>query len=113
LNWLRFGLAAAVIALQLGWNVYARTTPTRYFCWAPFDVQNEYEISAEVAGQKLTEKEIAARYRRPAKGVEQRPIAHVFDFVERVERDKPAAEQAKVVIEYRVNGRDPQEWWWP
>ncbi|MEZ5352921.1 MAG: hypothetical protein R2762_09825 [Bryobacteraceae bacterium] len=102
--------AVAWLLFQLGAIVYARFVPSRYFCWAPYDMQTEYVVQASVGGRELTPAEIRARYRRPARGVDNRSVQHVIDIFEQTEqryhRDDPAA----IVIKYVVNGHRKGEW---
>ena len=91
---------------------YARFVPSRYFCWAPYDTQTEYRISASVNGKPLSEREIRTRYRRPAHGFDNRSPQHVIDIVQGVEERNAAAGQADVSMRYRVNGKEEQTWRW-
>lgn len=112
---MRIAIALALFAFQLGAIVYARFVPTRYFCWAPYDTQTEYEATAVVNGQALTRQEFAQRYRRGMRGTDNRAPQHVFDMLEQVEEKRaPLRENAEVVVKYRVNGKEPLlEWRWP
>ena len=101
-------LGAALLVLQGGAIVRARFAEDRYFCWAPFDQQTRYSISAEVDGKPLTPAELARRYRRPAKGYDNRSAHHLFDIVARAEARNP--KPARVVIRYTVNGLAEREW---
>jgi hypothetical protein len=109
----RWVVAAALLAFQLGAIVYARTVPSRYFCWAPFDMQTEYVARVEVGGRELSAREIQQRYRRPQKGVDNRSVQHVIDMFEQTERRYHAGEDARIVLTYRVNGHIHGEWRWP
>jgi hypothetical protein len=103
-----------LLAFQLGAIAYARFVPTRYFCWAPFDTQTDYVASATVNGHELTAAEFHQRYRRPMRGFDNRSPRHVIDMLQQVEEKRAAlGQQAVVVMKYRVNGKEPQEWHWP
>ena len=103
-----------LFAFQLGAIVYARFVPTRYFCWAPFDIQTDYSATAVVNGKKLSAVEFRARYRRAARGFDNRSPRHVIDMLEQVEQKRARlGEQATIVMKYRVNGKEMQEWRWP
>ena len=107
-------IGAAILAFQLAMIVYARFVPSRYFCWAPYDVQTEYWITTVVNGRKLTADEIRTRYRRTPHGTDNRSPQHVIDMLEQVEQKRARlGEQASIVMKYRVNGKDVQEWRWP
>ena len=103
-----------LFAFQLGAIAYARFVPTRYFCWAPFDTQTDYVASATVNGHQLTAAESRQRYRRPMRGFDNRSPQHVIDMLQQVEEKRAAlGQKAVVVMTYRVNGKEPQEWHWP
>jgi hypothetical protein len=105
-------IAAGLLLLQVGAIVYARFVPARYFCWAPYDAQNEYEIEATVGGRPLNPQEIRQRYRKPQEGVDNRSIQHIKDIIQGVELKAPG-DNAQVRLRYRVNGGDEQIWQWP
>lgn len=92
---------------------YARTTEARYFCWAPFDMQTDYRLEVTVEGRELTAAEIRARYRRPAAGTDNRSIRNLTDIIEGVEVRQPAERRARVVMKYRINGKEEREWQYP
>ncbi|MBM3726713.1 MAG: hypothetical protein FJW40_14980 [Acidobacteria bacterium] len=110
---LRAVLASALLAFQIAAILYARTAPTRYFCWAPFDMQTDFEATAIVQGRELTPSEIRARYRRPHKGSDNRSAQHVFDMFEQTERRYHAGDPARITIRYRVNGKEWSTWQYP
>lgn len=109
----RTWLGVAFLAFQLGAIVYARFVPSRYFCWAPYDTQTDYVIQATLHGRALTPAEIRLRYRRPARGADNRSPQHVIDILRQVEQRLPRGEQAAVTFTYRVNGKLEQTWQWP
>ena len=103
-----------LFAFQLGAIVYARFVPTRYFCWAPFDIQTDYVATATVNGKQLNGGEFRKRYRRNNRGFDNRSPWHVIDMFQQVEEKRAKiGEQATIVMKYRVNGKEPQEWRWP
>ena len=103
-----------LFAFQLGAIVYARFVPTRYFCWAPFDTQTDYMASAVVDGRQLTSEEFRKRYRRPARGFDNRSPQHVIDMLRQVEEKRSQqGDKATIVMRYRVNGKELREWKWP
>ena len=53
-------LAVAVLLFQIGAIIYARFVPSRYFCWAPYDAQNDYVIEVLAAGRTLSQDEIGS-----------------------------------------------------
>jgi len=77
-----------LFAFQLGAIGYARFVPTRYFCWAPFDMQTDYTAMATVNGKKLSAAEFRQRYRRPERGFDNRSPQHVIDMLEQVEQKR-------------------------
>jgi hypothetical protein len=103
-----------LFAFQFGAIVYARFVPTRYFCWAPFDIQTDYVATATVNGKQLNGAEFRQRYRRNNRGFDNRSPWHVIDMFRQVEEKRATlGEQATIVMKYRVNGKEPQEWRWP
>lgn len=89
---------------------FARFDAARYFCWAPHDSQNEYRIHVRFAGHELSESEISARYRIPARGIDPRAIEHVLRLVSHYERSHGATDGASVRVVYRTNGGPEKRW---
>jgi len=111
---LRILIPILLFAFQLGAIVYARFVPTRYFCWAPFDIQTDYVATSVVNGRELTPSEFQKRYRRGRRGFDNRSPQHVIDMLQQVEQKRAAlGDTATIVMKYRVNGKQPQEWRWP
>ncbi len=110
---LRLIPAVAWLLFQLGAIVYSRFVPSRYFCWAPYDMQTEYKATVRVNGRDLAPNEIRARYRRPAQGVDNRSVQHVIDMFEQAENRYHRDDPAEIVIQYRVNGHREGVWRWP
>jgi hypothetical protein len=109
----RTAIGVALLAFQLGAIVYARFTEARYFCWAPYDAQNEYVIEARVNGKPLTARQIRTRYRRGPEGVDNRSIQHVKDILAGAETLYHRDDPAEVTLRYRINGHEEQVWRWP
>jgi hypothetical protein len=107
---MRTVVGVAILAFQLAMIVYARFVPSRYFCWAPYDVQTEYWITTVVNGRKLSTREIQARYRRPHHGTDNRSPQHVIDILQGYEKKYGSNDHAKVTMRYRVNGKGEQLW---
>ena len=105
--------AAALLLFQVVMIVYARFVPSRYFCWAPFDIQTEYKLQVEVDGHALNAKEVRARYRRQQNGTDNRSPQHVMDIVQGYEETYGRSKPARVEMRYRVNGKQEQVWRWP
>src|SRR5436189_4876881 len=97
---MRTAIAMLLFGFQLGAIVYARFVPTRYFCWAPFDIQTDYVASATVNGHELSAGEFRQRYRRTKKGFDNRSPQHVIDMLRQVE-EKRAASGDKTTIEMK------------
>src|SRR5436309_6195565 len=96
----------SILAFQLAMIVYARFVPSRYFCWAPYDVQTEYWITTVVNGRKLTGAEVRERYRRPQHGTDNRSPQHVIDILQGYEARYGGSDHAAVTMRYRVNGKE-------
>jgi hypothetical protein len=110
---LRTAIGAVFLLCQLGMIAYARFVPTRYFCWAPYDTQTAYELKVSIEDRELSPQEIRARYRRPAKGRDNRSPHHVMDIVRQYEETYGRGDDARVVMTYSVNGRPEEQWKWP
>lgn len=110
MHW-RIGIGLLILALQAGAIIRGRFVPDRYFCWAPFDQQTKYEITVTTGDTKLSRAQILQRYRRPAKGVDNRSAHNLFDIITRAEQK--LADRSQVLVQYTVNGRERQEWRYP
>jgi len=111
---MRTAIPILLFAFQLGAIVYARFVPTRYFCWAPYDIQTDYSATATVNGKELSASEFRRRYRRPQRGFDNRAPRHVIDMLQEVEEKRARlGERATIVMTYRVNGKEMREWRWP
>ena len=110
---MRLAAGVALLVFQLAMIVYARFVPSRYFCWAPFDIQTEYKLQVTVNGRPLTGKEIRFRYRRPQAGTDNRSPQHVIDIIQGYEENYGRNDRAQVMMRYRVNGKQEQVWRWP
>jgi len=110
---LRAVAALALMVTQLLLIAYARTTPARYFCWAPFDQQTDYTLDVIIDGRRLNAQEIRQRYRRPARGTDNRSVQNLIDIVEGYEQRYAGSERAQIVMHYRINGKQEQTWTYP
>src|SRR5207245_1462427 len=106
-------IAMLLLLFQLGAIVYARFVPTRYFCWAPYDMQTDYRLEVTVNGKPLTAEQIRRRYRRPQKGTDNRSVSHVTDILRQYQERYARGEDTRIVMRYRINGKDEQIWRWP
>ena len=113
MKYVRAILGGGLLLFQLAMIGYARFVPSRYFCWAPYDIQSEYRIDVSIGGQNLTPVQIRQRYRRPKQGVDNRSIQHVMDIIEQYEQTYGAADHAQVRMKYRINGKAEQAWRYP
>lgn len=110
---LRWTIGLSLIAFQVGAIAYARFVPSRYFCWAPFDMQTDYQLQVTVNGKKLSPAEIQKRYRRPAKGTDNRSYHHLIDIIEQTELQYHPHDDTRVLMTYRINGQQEQQWHYP
>ncbi|QHN04900.1 hypothetical protein FTO74_17175 [Granulicella sp. WH15] len=111
---MRILIPALLLIFQVCAIGYARTVPTRYFCWAPYDTQTEYTARAVVNGHELTAEEFRARYRRPAKGGDNRSPQHVIDMLEQAEaKHEKLGDKTTIDMDYHVNGKELRQWHWP
>src|SRR5438105_15060448 len=113
MRYVRIIAAGGILLFQLVMIGYARFVPSRYFCWAPYDIQSEYRLDVSIGGRPLTANQIRTRYRRPKQGVDNRSIQHVMDIVQQYEETYGRGDRAQVVMKYRINGKAEQEWRYP
>lgn len=109
----RWAIVFVIFGVQIFAIVYSRFVPSRYFCWAPYDMQTDYKMNVVVNGKKLSGPEVARRYRRPMQGVDNRSYFHLIDIIEGVENRLPPDERADVVVSFRINGKSEQTWRYP
>jgi hypothetical protein len=103
-----------IFAFQASAIVYARFHETRYFCWAPFDIQTAYSMHVfGEQGRELSKGEIRERYQMSAESVEQRSYQHIFNAVKQYETSYGKNDGYRVTIEYTVNGGEPLAWQFP
>ena len=107
---LRWTIGLSLLAFQVGAIVYARFVPTRYFCWAPFDMQTDYRLEVKVNGTSLTKEQILKRYNRRAEGTDNRSSRHIMDIVEQTEQRYHAEDRTEVIMSYTVNGKKVPPW---
>lgn len=107
---LRWIIGLALLAFQLAAIGYARFVPTRYFCWAPYDMQTDYRLEVSVNGEKLSPAQIQQRYHRGASGTDNRSTQHLIDIIEQTERRYHPDDHTDVVMTYQVNGKQEQQW---
>ena len=112
MHW-RLAIGLLILALQAGAIVRARFVEDRYFCWAPFDQQTKYEIGVAIGDEGLAASQVAARYRRPVEGVDNRSAHNLFDIITRAERKFEKWGRSRVVVRYSVNGHEEREWRYP
>jgi hypothetical protein len=110
---MRTAAGLALLLFQVVMIVYARFVPSRYFCWAPFDIQTEYKLRGTVNGRPLKSSEVRARYRRPQNGTDNRSPQHVIDIIQGYEETYGRDDHASVEMRYRINGKQEQTWRWP
>lgn len=106
-----FGVS--LLMAQLAVISYARVSPMRYFCWAPFHAKTQYRIAVTVNDKDLSPTQIRARYRIPAEKHDGRFIYHVQNIIQQYETTYGQEDQAQVTLRYRINGRLQEDWQWP
>ena len=110
---IRVIIGLSVLAIQIVMIVAARFHPMRYYCWAPYDSQNEYEIHAVLDGPTLSPAQVERRYRLATPSINPRAIYQVTDIISYVERVYHEDDQAQVTVTYRTNGGPDRQWHWP
>lgn len=73
-------------------------------------MQTDYRLVVTVNGKPLTPAEIQRRYRRPARGTDNRSTQHLLDIIEQAECRYHPDDEVEVVMTYRVNGKQEQQW---
>ncbi len=101
------------LLIQAVMIIAARFTEARYFCWAPHDAQNEYQLSVEVNGRPLNAEEIRKRYRISPCGLDPRSIAHIKNILRQYEKIYGQNDQTRIRLVYRKNGIAQAPWQWP
>src|SRR2546421_12867360 len=98
----------------MGEGINASCAPPRRSRWARCNKRTRYGAPATVNGKTLNGAEFRRRYRRNSHGFDNRSPWHVIDMLRQVEeKQSKLGEQATIVMKYRVNGKEPQEWRWP
>jgi hypothetical protein len=110
---IRVTVGLSLLAVQIVMIAAARFHPMRYYCWAPYDSQNEYQIHSVIDGRALSRAEVESRYRLETPGINPRMIYQVTDIVSYVERVYHQDEPAEVTVTYHTNGGPEQQWHWP
>ncbi len=113
-NW-NIGLVLGIVflLLQAALVIQAQFVNTRYFCWAPHTIQAQYTLRVEIDGKILSEDDVKKRYHLKGFGWEAHSIHNVFALLEQHEETYGKKDQARLTLEYRVNGGDRHTWIWP
>lgn len=101
------------LAVQLFSIGYARFTPERFFCWAPYDQHTYYTVTVHVDGRMLSSEEVQRRYRYRSQAWEPRRIDNVFSIIRQYETTYGRADSAEVIVRYSTNGESERTWRWP
>ena len=109
----RLILACTYLVFQLVVLGYSLVRPSTYFRWAPFDIQAEYWVRVEIDGRGLTDEQVEERYRQPPVGIESHSIEHLQVLIEQYEQTYGRQDGAKVLMNYRINGGEMEQWRWP
>ena len=110
----------ALLAVQIGWIFTGPFRDHSYGNWAPFHEHATYHVDAWVDGRALQPHEIRERYGvyrhfydvRTDRDWQLNRMQHILGLIERVEAAAPPEEQARVVVRYRINGGEEEEWAW-
>lgn len=92
---------------------YARFTPSRFFCWAPYDQLNVYSLHVTLGSSVLSQEEAVRRYRLRGYPRENRSIEHLFQIIRQYESTYGAGDSARVVVRYVTNGHPEKIWTYP
>ena len=96
--------------LGICWGIGSRA---KYFNWVPYDEIAHYHIRVQLRGDTLSEAAIEQRYRKSARGRENRDIDNLLSLIRQYETSYGATDQARVQVTYRINGREEYIWRWP
>ena len=105
--------AVALLVCQVVAIIYARFTPARYFCWAPYDTQDRYRVFVEIDDLVLTEKQTNERYRFSSNAWQQHSIRNLLEAIEQYELSYGSDDNAEIEVRYSHNGRAEQTWNFP
>lgn len=110
MRYLSWTLGFGLLLFQVGGIVYARFVESRYFCWAPYDMQTQYRVAVNVNGEELNGKQIRERYRRSQAGSDNRSPQHLKDIFSQTDASYHPEDAVVVVLRYRVNGKEERTW---
>ncbi|MDP2654686.1 MAG: hypothetical protein Q8Q08_11745 [Candidatus Omnitrophota bacterium] len=111
ISW-RKSFAFIFLAIQVALIVLARFGEDRYFCWAPHDMQTEYELAVNVNGRELDGREISRRFRLGKTGRDPRAAGNVKAVVIQHCRTYGRNDEVLVAMDYTINGRRMEPWKW-
>lgn len=107
-------VGGSFLLVQCGLVIHSRFVDSRDFCWAPHTTQVHYTLRVEVGGRRLSSAEIARRYRVPgAEGWEGHSYRNLINLISQYERTYGRDDRARVLMRYRINGRELRRWDWP
>jgi hypothetical protein len=107
----RVAAGVAFLALQCALVVGAQFQESRDFSWAPHTSQVSYALRVEVDGRELSTTEIAERYGiMGAVGWEAHSYRNLINLISQYERTYGRADDARVHLQYRINGGDARVW---
>jgi len=111
MNW-RKATGIVFLSLQVLLVVAARFTDERAFCWAPHDMQTEYELTCVVNGRELEEHEISRRFRIRKKGRDPRGVGNVKQVLVQHCRTYGKDDDVSIIMEHTINGIRQEPWRW-
>src|SRR5258708_35642549 len=109
MRYVRAIAGGGILLFQIAMIGYARFVPSRYFCWAPYDIQSAYRLDVSIGGRALTPAQIRSRYRPPKQGVDNRSIQHVMGIVEQYEPTYGSADHSRAVLKNGLNRKEEPE----
>jgi len=119
-KFIRFGVWGLLL-FQVVWILFGPLRDHSYGNWAPFHEHATYHVEAWMGDRALSHGEIQTRYRiyqhfydaKTQRDWQLNRMNHILGLIERVEAASPVEEQARVVVRYRINGGEEEEWEWP
>ncbi len=119
----RIVVGVLILSIQLFLIFFYRNQSEAYFCWAPHDQQSVYQLTAEVNGIPLNQKEISNRYHFDTKiywengkaewrRIEARAIGNVIGIIEQHELTYGKKDEVIIDLVYHINGGSRHQWKW-
>lgn len=101
------------LLVQVFLIIEAQFGETRHFCWAPHTEMTQFSLHVEIDGKALSEEEVIERYQLRRYGWEAHAIHNVFELLVLYEQTHGVHDNARLTMDYSVNGNEWKQWRWP